>query len=189
MVRLIVFLCAVAAYSQTSTPKPEAGGLEPAWDIAVILQEISGNAARLLPALDKIDAHAWVAKGASETYAEQVEMSRDQAKALAEGASTLAKNPEKLSASLELFFRMEGLTTLLSSVEEGARKYQGTQAAQALMSTYAEGGANRERFREYIVNLAAQRERQFDVMDREAQRCRGTLMAPSPAKTTTGRKK
>jgi len=37
----------------------------------------------------------------------------------------------------------------------------------------------------YIVNLAAEREHQFEVMDREAQRCRATLMAPPPP----GRKK
>ncbi|MCU1232739.1 MAG: hypothetical protein JWP63_706 [Candidatus Solibacter sp.] len=157
--------------------------------MAVILQEIGANAASLLPLLDKVDAKNWVAKGASETYAEQLDMSRQQAKALADGANALAKNPEKLSASLELFFRMEGLTTLLASVEEGTRKYQGPEAAQALAGAYAEGGANRERLRGYIVSLAAQREQQFEVMDREAQRCRGTLMAPTPAKTTTGRKK
>jgi hypothetical protein len=182
-VRLIVFLCAVAAYSQTQTAKAPAG-LEPAWDVAVILQEIGANAARLLPELDKVDARGWVAKGASDTYVEQLESSRQQAKALSDGANALARNPEKLSSSLELFFRMEGLGTMIGSLEEGIRKYQGAAAAQALAGVYAEGGANRERFRSYIVNLAAEREQQFEVMDREAQRCRGTLMAPSPAKTT-----
>jgi hypothetical protein len=188
MVRLIVFLCAVTAYSQSQNPKAPVAGLEPAWDIAVILQEIGADAARLLPALDKVDANAWVAKGASDTYVEQLESSKQQAKALADGANALARNPEKLSSSLELFFRMEGLGMMLGSLEDGLRKYQGAQAAQALTGLYAEGGANRERFRSYIVNLAAEREQQFEVMDREAQRCRGTLVAPTPPKTT-GRKK
>jgi hypothetical protein len=163
-------------------------GLEPAWDIAVVLQEIGANAGRLVPELSKVDAKGWLAKGASETYLEQLESSRQQARALADGAKALARNPEKLSASLELFFRMESLDTMLGSLQEGIRKYQGAQTAQELAVVYAEGGANRERFRSYIVNLAAEREQQFDVMDREAQRCRGTLMAPTPAKTT-GRKK
>jgi hypothetical protein len=188
MVRLIVFLCAVAAYSQTQSPNTAPPGLQPAWDVAVILQEIATNAARLVPALDKVDANTWVAKGASDTYVEQLESSKQQARALADGANALARNPEKLSLSLELFFRIEGLGTMLGSIEEGMRKYQGAQTAQALVELYAEGGANRERFRSYIVNLAAEREQQFEVMDREAQRCRGTLMAPAPVKTT-GRKK
>jgi hypothetical protein len=38
------------------------------------------------------------------------------------------------------------------------------------------------------VNLASEREHQFEVMDREAQRCRATLMAPTPPRTS-GRKK
>jgi hypothetical protein len=185
---LIVFLCAVAAYSQTQTPKPPSAGLEPAWDIAVVLQEMSADAERLLPALDKVDAQGWMAKGASETYLEQLDSSKQQARAMADAAKALARNPDKLSASLELFFRMEGLETMLGSLQEGIRKYQGAQAAQSLAGLYAEGGANRERFRRYIVNLAAEREQQFEVMDREAQRCRGTLMAPTPNKTI-GRKK
>ena len=190
--RLIVFLCGVAAYSQTQPPKAPSLGIEPTWDIAVVLQEIGVNAARLGPELDKVDARAWVAKGASETYIEQLDSCKQQARALADGAKALARNPEKLSASLELFFRMEGLSTMLGSLEEGIRKYQGAQAAQTLAGVYAEGGANRERFRSYIVSLAAEREQQFEVMDREAQRCRGTLMAQPPTKTpanTTGRKK
>ena len=190
--RLIVFLCAFAAYSQTQPLKAPPQGLEPTWDIAVVIQEIGTNASRLGPELDKVDAKAWVAKGASETYLEQLDSGKQQARALADGAKALARNPEKLSASLELFFRMEGLSTMLGSLEEGIRKYQGGQTAQSLAEVYAEGGANRERFRNYIVNLAAEREQQFEVMDREAQRCRGSLMAQPPTKTpanTTGRKK
>jgi len=186
-VRLIAFLCAVAAYSQTQSPKAPTAGLEPAWDIEVVLQEIGANAASLLPALDRVDAQSWISKGASETYLAQLDSSKQQARALADGAKALARNPEKLSASLELLFRMEGLETMFGSLQEGIRKYQGAQTAQSLAALYAEGGANRERFRLYIVNLAVEREQQYVVMDREAQRCRGTLMAPAPNKPT-GRK-
>jgi uncharacterized protein YbaP (TraB family) len=188
VVRLILFLCAFAAYSQTQSSNAPQAGLEPAWDIAVVLQEIGGNAAGLLPALAKIDGKAWVAKGASETYVEQLEASKQQARALADGANALARNPEKLSASIELLYRIEALETMFSSLQEAIRKYQGGQAVQSLVALYAQGGANRERFRRYIVNLATEREQQFEVMDREAQRCRATLMAPTPAKTP-GRKK
>ena len=187
--RLIVCLCAVAAYAQAPSSKPPASGLEPAWDIAVVLQEIGAHAGRLLPVLHQIDAPAWVAKGASDTYVEQLESSRQQARALADESKALSRNPEKLSGALQLFFRMEGLESMLNSLQEGARKYQGPQVAQSLAALFAEGGANRERLRGYIVNLAAQREQQFEVMDREAQRCRATLMAPAPPPKSSGRKK
>jgi hypothetical protein len=152
------------------------------------LNEVGDNAARLLPSLNRMDPKGWVGKGASETYVEQWQSCRDQVRALADGAKALARNPERLSISLELFFRIESLDRMLGSVEEGARKYQGATVAQEVASVYAEGGANRERFRRYIVNLAAERERQFEIMDKEAQRCRAGLMAPATPKTS-GRKK
>ena len=157
--------------------------------MAVVLQEIGAHAGRLLPVLDRIDAPAWVAKGASDTYVAQLESSRQQAHALADEAASLSRNPEKLSGALQLFFRMEALENMLNSLQEGARKYQTPQVAQALAALFGEGGANRERLRGYIVNLAAEREHQFEVMDREAQRCRATLMAPAPPPKTSGRKK
>jgi hypothetical protein len=186
-VRLTLLFCAAAALVHAQSANP-AAGLEPAWDIAVILNEISGNATRLMPELDKLKPRSWVEKGASETYVEQWQSSRDQARAVGDGAKALARNPERLSASLELFFRLEGLERMIRSIEEGARKYQGAEFAQGVDVVYAEGGTNRERFRRYIVNLAAEREQQFEVMDKEAQRCRATLMAPAPP-NPAGRKK
>ncbi len=156
--------------------------------MAVVLAEIGANADRILPALGRIDAKAWVAKGASETYVAQLDSSLQQVRAAGDEAKSLSRNPEKLSAALQLLFRLEGIETMLGSLGEGARKYQSPQIAQALAQVYAEGGANRDRFRQYIVNLAAEREQQFEVMDREAQRCRANLMAPTPPKST-GRKK
>jgi hypothetical protein len=187
---MTIVVCA-ACFAQAlfaQAPPSSTAGLEPAWDIAPVLQEMGNHAARLLPILAQVDVKPWMEKGASETYADQLQSSRDQAKALADGARTLARNPEKLSASLELFFRIEGLENMLASLVDGLRKYQGQQAAQQLASVDAEGGANRERLRRYIVNLAAQREQQFEVMDREAQRCRAALAQPAPPKTS-GRKK
>ena len=157
--------------------------------MSVVLQEIGAHAGRLLPVLDRLDTTAWVAKGASETYVEQLESSKQQTRALADEATALARNPEKLSGALQLFFRMEGLENMIDSLQEGARKYQGPRAAQSLAALFGEGGANRERLRGYIVNLAVEREHQFEVMDREAQRCRATLMAPAPPPKTSGRKK
>jgi len=157
--------------------------------MAVVLREIGAHAERLLPVLNQLDAPGWVAKGASETYVEQLESSRQQTRALADEATALARNPEKLSGALQLFFRMEGLETMLTSLQEGARKYQGSQVAESLAALFGEGGANRERLRGYIVNLAAEREHQFEVMDREAQRCRATLTVPAPPPKTSGRKK
>jgi hypothetical protein len=207
--RLTLIACAVALGAQTppahlpqpgqqaasqtgSQPAPQPGsqpqsaGLETDWEIGAALQEIGAHATRLLPALNQIDARSWVDQGASETYAEQLQAAKDQTQSLADGARALAKNPERLPAALELYFRMQGIDAMLASVEEGMRKYQNPASAQALASLQAEAGANRDRLQRYVVSLAAEREQELHVMDQEAQRCRGTLTAP-PGKS--GKKK
>jgi hypothetical protein len=183
---LFLFACAAALAAQPQ-PSPQAAGLETTWEIAPVLQDIGAYAARLSAALDRIDAQSWISKGASETYGQQLESSKEQAKALADGAKALAQNPEKLSSSIELLFRIQGLDTMLASVGEAMRKYQTPQDAQSLAALAAENGANRARFERYIVNLAQEREQEFAVMDKEAQRCRGTLSVAPP--TRAGRKK
>ncbi len=182
---LILFACAAALYAQTSPatqPAKQPGGLEADWDIRPVLQEISAHASRLVPVLEKIDAHQWVAKGASPTYAQQLEASKAQAKALMSGAKALAADPQHLSESLQVLFRIQGLDAMLRSVEEAMRNYGSPAEAQELASLNAENGLNTGRLQQYIVNLAAEREQDLKVMDEEAQRCRGILVpAARPA--------
>src|ERR1035437_9416030 len=75
-VRLTILLLAAAAYAQAQSSKPPAAGLEPAWDMAVVLEEISAHAGRILPALNHLNPPAWVAMGGSDTYVDQQESSR-----------------------------------------------------------------------------------------------------------------
>lgn len=168
------------ALLQAQAPATPASGLLPDWDIRAILEEMSAHAMRLEPVLARIDAKAWTAKGASDSYAAQLQSSKDQARAMATGAKALAKNPEKLSACLELYFRIAGLEDMLHSLSEGVRKYQDPALAQQLTALSAENGANRNRFQSYIVNLAGQREQECAVMDKEAQRCRSVLATQPP---------
>jgi hypothetical protein len=186
---LILTACAavLSAQTQPSAVPQQATGLESDWDVAVVLQELSAHATRLLAALDRADAKSWIEKGASETYAAQLQSSKAQARALADGAKALARNPETLPAALEVLFRVQGLETMLGSVAEAMRKYQGADAAQELIALSAEGGANRDRLQQYVVNLAAERDQEYQVMDKEAQRCRGMVLA-APAATAKKKK-
>jgi hypothetical protein len=189
---LVGFAFAATLLAQQAPPagsQAEPAGLETPWSIAPVLQEIGAHAGRLLNALDRIDTKAWVEKGASETYGEQVQSCKVQANALADGAKALARNPEQLSASIELFFRIQSLETMLGSVEEGLSKYQSPADAGALASLEAETGANRNRLQRYIVSLAGDREHQLQIMDQEAQRCRAVLTAPYSTGSKSGKKK
>ncbi len=120
----------------------------------------------------------------------QLQSSKEQARALADGAKALARNPEKLSAGLELYFRVQALDQMIGSLLEGIRRYQDAATADRLASLNAENGTNRGRLQVYLISLAAQREQECAVMDREAQRCRGVLATqPPPSRPATGRKK
>lgn len=146
--------------------------------MGTMLKDIAAQSGRLAPVLDRVDARSWVDQGASETYAEQLQSAKDQNRALGDGAAALARNPEQLSALLDVFFRMQAIDSMLQSVEEGIRKYGAKADAQMLAQTHAESSANRDRLQHYIVNLAAEREREYSAMDREAQRCRAVVTAP-----------
>ncbi|HMD69776.1 MAG TPA: hypothetical protein VKF41_00450 [Bryobacteraceae bacterium] len=175
------------AVSQQPASTPP--GLEAEWDIAPVLRDIGEHSDRLIPVLDRIDAGAWVEQGASETYAEQLQLCKDQARMLANAARELARKPEQLASSVDLFIRLQSLDIMLLSLQEGLRQYQAPAAAQALAAVVAQDSASRERFQRYVVNLASAREQELSVMDKEAQRCRGLVTAPAASPSKPARKK
>jgi hypothetical protein len=186
----LLFPAFLGTLSAQNQPPRAAGGLDTEWDIGVILGEISAHAGRLLPALERVDAKGWIAKGASETYSEQLDSCKRQAEAIRGGALELARNPERLPEALELFFRIQGTEAIIASLDEGIRRYQSPADAQTLAAVAAENGVNRDRLRSYVVGLAAERERQIGMLDREAQRCRSmTISQPPAARAGTVKKK
>jgi hypothetical protein len=187
---LIGLFCPLLLAAQPPAPAQPADGLQPDWDVSVILGEMSAHGTRLLAMLDRLDVPAWVQKGASETYAAQLQSTKDQLRSMVAETKGLAANPEKLSSCLQVYFRIQAVEQMIGSLVEGARKYQDQTTAEALASLSAENGTNRNRFQTYIVNLAAEREQVCAVMDKEAQRCRSIVATQSPVSDTSrGRKK
>jgi hypothetical protein len=187
---LIGLFCPLVLAAQAPAPAQPADGLQPDWDVSVILGEMSTHGTRLLGMLGRLNVPAWVQKGASETYAAQLQSTKDQVRSMVGETKELAANPEKLSACLQVYFRIQAMEQMIGSLVEGARKYQDEATAEALASLSAENGTNRNRFQTYIVNLAAEREQVCAVMDKEAQRCRSIVATQAPASDTSrGRKK
>ena len=182
VVRGVLLLTCVAAVGGQDAPVSHtASNLETPWEIKPVLEEIATQAARLETALDHLNAQSWVEKGASDTYTAQLESSKLQARAVGTEAYGLTVNPEKLSVALQVLFRIQGLETMVTSLEEAVRRYQSPADAQNLVRLMAEGGANRNRLQQYVVSLAAAREQDLAVMDREAQRCRAMVTQPPAA--------
>ena len=155
-------------------------GIASEWDIKTTLQGLSAQTGRLLPVLEQVRPKEW--QGASETYVQQVESTRTQAAGLQTLLGTLAREPEKLSAALDTFFRLQNLESLLGSLSEGVRRYQNPALADLLTGLVAESSGSRQQLRQYVMDLVSLKEQEYHVMDREAQRCRAFLSRqPLPA--------
>ncbi|HVO99951.1 MAG TPA: hypothetical protein VMT15_17885 [Bryobacteraceae bacterium] len=173
-------LFAWPALAQTA---PAAGVATP-WNTAPMIASLSAQAARLKPILDQLTPKEWVAKGAPDAYIAQWKGAEDEIGYLNESAKALEKQPEKLTLALDTYFRLQSLELRLNSLVEGVRNYQNPAVGDLLMGVAAENSANRDKLRQYITDLAAAKEQEFEIADKEAQRCRGVLTkqaAPKPA--------
>ena len=173
------FLSASLASGQTAQP----GGVSSEWDIRKLLDGLDVEAQHLKPIIDQVKPESWVAKGASNTYIAQWKAAEVELHYLLSSSEALSRQPEKLTLALDTYFRMQAMESTVGSVVEGVRKYQNPALANLMQNALGENNANRDRLRQYIQDLAAQKEQEFQVADREAQRCRATLMRqPSTSK-------
>lgn len=145
------------------------------FDAAQLANTIAAQTEKLAPMIEQIHTADWVAKGAAPTYNQLREGALAQNKAIVAGMRQLADHPQKLSEGLTALFHIQSLEMELVSLDPGLRKYQNAALADLLSSMLAEGNRNRDRFRQYVVDLAAQKEQQFEVADKEAQRCRESI--------------
>jgi hypothetical protein len=175
---LLFSLTRGGAFAQQQTaPAPQPVTDE---DIAMTFNDISQRAARIEPMLEQLHPNDWIAKGAAETYVaqwnsivQQFHAIRGDMSALAQ--STLAQHPGQLTDSMKALFRLQSTHVVLDSLMAGARKYQNPALADVIESVASENNADVDRVERYVLQLAGAQEEQFNVVDREAQRCRATL--------------
>jgi hypothetical protein len=164
-------------------------GVATPWDTAPMVAALSAQAARLKPILDQLTPKEWVAKGAPDAYIAQWKGAEDELGFLSDSALALEKQPEKLTLALDTYFRLQSLELRLHSLVEGVRNYQNPAVGDLLVGVAAENSANRDKLRQYITDLASAKEQEFEVADKEAQRCRGMLTKQTPAKPAAPKKK
>lgn len=172
----------VAALGQSSEPAPPPG-VTSEWDIRKLLDALSQQTEHLKPIIDQVQPADWQSKGASETYVAQWNATQAQLKYLLASTNAFSRQPERLPLGLDAYFRMLSMDSTLNSLIEGVRKYQNPALASIMQSVVAENSTNRDRLRQYLQDLATQKEQEFEVADREAQRCRAALLQQTPPKT------
>jgi hypothetical protein len=174
--------CAAALFAQ-------AGGIPPEWELRKQLSALAEHVQRIKPVLDQLNPQDWVKQGAPAVYEDQLKRTSAEIDYLIGSTKELMGRPEKLTTALETFFRMQSVDAMLRSVAAGVRKYQNPAIADLLQGMISDTTADRDKLRQYVVELAADREQQFKVMDQEAQRCRASLSRqPHTAEKASGRK-
>ncbi len=179
----LLFLClATAAVAQTAPPP---AGVSSEWDVRKLLDSLDRQAQHLKPIMDQVKPETWVPKGAPEAYVAQSKSAETELRYLLTSSEALSREPEKLTLALDTYLRMQSMESTLGSLIQGIRKYQNPALADLAQSLVAENSANRDRLSQYLRDLAAQKEQEFQVADREAQRCRGILLNQPTTKAKT----
>jgi hypothetical protein len=80
---------------------------------------------------------------------------------------------------MDLYFRLEALEFSSRALNEGVQRYADRPAAEQLATYLARNFESRQRFREYLKDLATNVEQNYKIADEEAQRCRA-LVSKNP---------
>jgi hypothetical protein len=173
---------------RSAAPAQDPAGIAAPWDITQTVAALVTESGRIRPILDQIVPREWVRKGAPDAYVAQWQSAEQELADMTRIAQNLEKQPERLTVALDTYFRLQSLETRLDSLVDGVRRYQNPAVGDLLLSVLGESAANREKLRAYIADLATQKEQEFTVVDKEAQRCRTNLNRqapprPAPAKT------
>ncbi|HLH42779.1 MAG TPA: hypothetical protein VKV74_07330 [Bryobacteraceae bacterium] len=167
---LALLLVPLAAPGQAPAPSIAAP-----WDIDKIIADFSAAASRIQPVLDQLTPQQWVQNGAPAAYVAQWQSARQEMDYLANSAQAFAGQPGRLTRALDAYFRWEALQARLNTLLEGVRKYQNPAIGDLLVSLLSQNASNHDQLRQYITDLASQKEEESAILDQEAQRCRGIL--------------
>ncbi len=175
---LLLVLAAAPVFAQSE-------GLPPEWEVRKQIAALAERVQRFQPLLEQINPETWA--NAPAGYADQVKRAKTEIGYLVTTAKALEQQPDRLTLALDSYFRMVSVDQMLRSLEAGIRKYQNPAVADLLQGLLVDETADRGKLRQYIIDLAADRELQFRVIDEEAQRCRTSLsrqprQAKSPEK-------
>jgi hypothetical protein len=169
---IAALLCSVPALAQTIDAQ-----------VLDIFNSMSRHAARIEPMLKQLQPADWVAKGAPDAYVAQWNSALVEIQAVQNDMASLVQHPDHMTEGMKALFRVESSHQILSSLMGGVRRYQNPALADLIESVAAEDHSDIERLERYLLDLAGAKEQQLEVVDQEAQRCRGILSRqPDPAR-------
>ena len=150
-----------------------------------MIDQLANHVDRYRVTVDKLPVVDWVnQKAASMTYLQQQELVIKESKYLKLVAGRLSATPEKLTLVMDMYFRLQALEGKTAALVEGASKFDKPETAEALQKLVADNSETRVKLRKYMVDLAANKEAEYAIAEREAMRCQAELnrnpLAPVP---------
>src|SRR5690349_20872487 len=116
---LLPILVCGQATSESSTP-----GKSSSWDLSKAMDELTAQANRMKQLVDQLKPEEWTSKGAPDAYIRQWHGAQNEIGYMVDSAHALQKQPEKLTAALDTYFRMQNVELQLTSLADGVRNYQ-----------------------------------------------------------------
>jgi hypothetical protein len=174
------YLCAVVLLQASLCPAVAAQGMLPRWEVEEMAKSLQEHAASLEQLLEQVRPKEWSQKGASAAYEEQYDMLRSELSNVSLSAQNLGRNPEKISVVVDTFLWLDRSGSMLQSMTDGVERYQNAALAALLRSAIARGQGAQEKLKEYMRELAVDREAQLEIAHSEAQRCRESLVKRRP---------
>jgi hypothetical protein len=193
-----VGLCANA---QNAPPVPAAPqhndltqtdtGLESPDEARAIITGVLKTNDQLKPLLVSLNPQSWSEnKSAPSSYMIQWQSAQQQLKDVDTVGRFFLQHIDRLTIAMDLYFRLEALELSSRALNEGAQRYADRATADQLSAFVARNFDSRQRFREYLKDLANNLEQNFKIADEEAQRCRAQMSGSpaSPCASTKPRK-
>lgn len=159
------------------------------------MTQLQQRAKEMSALVETTDPSKWVEQGAPEAYVQQRKTLLSLSFHLQEKTRQLGEHPERLSLALQVMFLLQSTEGHLSSLSDGVRNYQDAKLGEQLSENWAANVTNRDKLRNYAVELAAIQEAEREIMNKEAQRCRADLnrrpadQQPQPVRTPKPAKK
>ncbi|HMF75721.1 MAG TPA: hypothetical protein VK604_08685 [Bryobacteraceae bacterium] len=180
----LFLLCLVSFPSRAQSP-PAPTGIPGPWGARQILDDLLKDNEKLTPLLNQMNPQEWASKkGASDVYFTQWQVAKQQLNDVITTSRLLSQKTESLPLALDDYFRLEALEVTTRSLQEAVLKYGDRSTADQLSGLIARNFGAREKFRDYIRDLATSQEQNFKAADLEAQRCRGMISREPAAKRT-----
>jgi hypothetical protein len=157
-------------------------GSQADWELRPRIEKVARNIGQLKPILDQIQPARWTVEGGSAAYQKQQKACVDGLGYVQNALARWAAQPDRLSLMLETLVRSASLSQQAISLSEGVRRYQNPAIAELLDSQLQSVANDLDWLGGLSLDLAVQREKELDVAQKEAQRCRTQILQSRPGK-------